>query len=289
MESADQREGDIVKVGFVRSRKPYRSYDDFWRLVALSGFDQAWADLADLGESGRLWVWPTMNMEFMGRVLAAGRRRKARVAWWYLERPDANLPEGADPVSAWKAAVAEALEAVDAVWVSDRSLAQLEPLAVYAALGSDPGLAEVARLPARYDIAFMGQRTPRRAAAIAAIEARGLSVTPDCHGLARASALASSKISLVVDRTERMRVVAPLRWAVTAAYGLAILQEELPDPWPLAPGRSIAMAPLSGIPEAAVELAAGTGWSGLGREAWQVLCRDLTFREGVLQAARATA
>ncbi len=275
-----------MKIGFVRSRKPYSSYDDFWKLVALSGFDQALADEADLAESGRLWVWPTMNMEFLGRVLVAGRRRKARVAWWYLERPDANLPEGADPRSAWKATVAEAIESVDAVWVSDRELARLAPVAVYATLGSHPGLAEVARLPARYDVAFMGQRTPRRAAVIEAIEARSLSVTPDCYGLERARALASSKIALVVDRTERMRVVAPLRWAVAAAYGLAILQEELPDPWPLESGSSIAMAPLSGIPQAAVELSAGAASIALGRAAWQVLCKDLTFREGVLQAAR---
>lgn len=275
-----------MKIGFVRSRKPYSSYDDFWKLVALSGFDQALADQADLAESGRLWIWPTMNMEFLGRVLVAGKRRRARVAWWYLERPDANLPEGADPRSAWKATVAEALEAVDAVWVSDRELAKLEPGTVYAALGSHPGLAEVSRLPARYDVAFMGQRTPRRAAAIAAIEARGLSVTPECSGFDRASAFASSKIALVVDRTERMHVVTPLRWAVAAAYGLAILQEELPDPWPLESGRSIAMAPLSGIPQAAVELAAGAGWIALGRAAWQVLCKDLTFSEGVREAAR---
>ena len=274
-----------MKIGFVRSRKPYVSYDDFWKLVELSRFEWAWADMADLGENDRLWVWPTMNMEFLGRVLSAGRRRRARVAWWYLERPDANIPEGADPRSAFKAAVSEALETVDAVWVSDRSLAILEPRTIHAVLGSHPGLRGVEDLPKRWDIAFFGQRTPRRIGALAALGASGLSITPDSRGLEKDRALASSRISLVIDRTGGLPVVAPLRWAVAAAYGLGILQEELPDAYPMAAGVSIAMAPLGDLPRMACELLATERFLALGQAAHDLLCRDFTFRPAVERAA----
>lgn len=275
-----------MKIGFVRSRKPYSSYEDFWKLVGLCGFETAWADEADLAESGRLWVWPTMNMEFLGRILTAGKRRKAKVAWWYLERPDAQIQPIGDPILAFRGAVAEALRSLDAVWVSDRALAKLAPGSRYAAFGSHHGLAEVARLTIRYDIAFFGQRTPRRAAAIAAIEARGLSVTPECSGFDRASALASSKIALVVGRVDGMPVLTPLRWAVAAAYSLAILQEDLPDPWPLVAGVSVRMSPLDAIPLAATELAGGDAWIRFGRAARDALCRETTFKDGVERAAR---
>jgi len=276
------------KIGFVRSRKPYPSYDDFWKLVELSAFEWAWADVADLAESSRLWVWPTMNMEFLGRVLTQGKSRKARVAWWYLERPDANLPEGADAVSAFKAAVDQGLESVDAVWVSDRALARISPNAVLAPFGSHEGLRELPPLEARYDVFFVGQRTPRRRAVIEAIEAKGLSVSPDSSGFERETALASSKISLVVGRTGRMQVVTPLRWALAAAYDLPILQEDLPDPWPLSLGTSIAMAPVAGLPEAAFGLAWSESRWDLARAAHDLLLREITFRVGVERAASQT-
>jgi hypothetical protein len=134
----------------------------------------------------------------------------------------------------------------------------------------------------------MGQRTPRRKAVIEAIEAKGLSVTPESSGFDRQTALASSKISLVVGRTARMQVVTPLRWAVAAAYDLPILQEDLPDPWPLSLGVSIAMAPLAGLPEAAFGLAWSESRWDLARAAHDLLLRDITFRAGVERADRET-
>jgi hypothetical protein len=271
------------EVRFVRSRKPYRSYDDFWKLVELSGFSWAWADLADLA-SDVLWVWPTMNMEFLGRVIATPKRR-SQIAWWYLERPDANLADGADVKSAFRASVDQALEIVDAVWVSDRSLAALHPGLTYAVFGSHPGLREAEDLPKTYDVAFMGQRTHRRAVVIADLHASGLAVTPDAHGLERARLLASSRLMLSVDRTGGMALTNPIRYALAAAYGLGILQETHPDPHPLAMGRSIAMAGLGGLASLACELVASGRALELGSEAARLLCQDLTFRKGVLGAA----
>lgn len=277
----------MLKIGFVRSRKPYTSYADFWTLVERSGFEIAWADQADLSEKGWLWIWPTMNMEFLGRVLVAGARRAAKVAWWYLERPDANLGPDADPKSAFRAMVGEALDAVDAVWVSDRSLHAVDPRTVFAALGGHPALRLEPDLPKRWDVAFMGQRTPRRVEVIAAMEKRGLAVTPDGYGLERARALASSRLSLVVDRTGGMPVANPIRWALAAAYGLGILQEDHPDPHPLVPGYSVAQAPVAALPQLACELVASGAWKTLGEKAAQVLLVEHPFRVGVERAAEA--
>lgn len=281
-----------MEIVFVRSKKEqgYLSYADFWRLAELSGFRVVPAPEADL-QAEVLYVWPTLNMEFLSRLMTLPRgRRVSKVVWWYLERPDHNPGQmGMAPEALFKEAVTEALRWVDAVWVSDKTLAAIEPRARYAVLGSHEGLAECAPRRIRYDVAHLGQVTPRRHAVLDVLTRKGLTVTPNGWGKERAEALASSRLMLSIDRCDVLRLVAPLRWALAAAYKMPIVQEEVADPYPLESGKSVLQAPLAELASLAVLAIDLPELSEIGHRAHRTLCREWTFRRGVEEAVRAGA
>ena len=273
---------------FVRSTENYPSYADFWRLVELSGFQTVRANEADLGNPGACYVWVEMDPGSLEHLIRLERTRSSRVVWWYLERPDANPRPGIPPEEMFRQAVGEVLSWVDQVWVSDRGLQRIEPETCFAVLGSHPGLAEPAesgRPLESWDATHVGQRTPRRIAAIERLRNLGYSVAEPSYGPERARMLSGSRALVGIDRVEGLHVGAPLRWALAAAHRLAIVNEEVPDPSPLVPGKSIVLAPYDELPEAVAGcLARDPG--AMGEAAWRKLCLEWTFRKGVLEALK---
>lgn len=65
---------------FAKTRHVYQSYDDFWRLVALSGFETCYVDEIDHNRDATYIFTPTN-----GETLNGWDRGRARIIWWDLE------------------------------------------------------------------------------------------------------------------------------------------------------------------------------------------------------------
>lgn len=271
---------------FVRSSRRYEAYTDFWRLVELSGFPIIGKSEIDF-DSESLYIWAEMDGDFMMPVHQRPKgSRRARTVFWSLEPPDRKASEDMDARAWWEAGLTQTLQFVDDAWVSDKGILAMDQRATWACFGGHPDLREsVPDSGLSYDVAHIGQRTPRRECVIGELERRGISVSPSPWGPERARILSSSKVLLDVQRLEGIPLVTPIRWVTGAAYRLPIIREELPDPAPLVPGESILLAPLDKLADC-VEEALQKDLSSIGNRAWKVFCEEHTFRSGVEEAVR---
>lgn len=272
---------------FVRSILQYPAYDDFWRVVGLSGFQVRPAPLVDLAQPGT-YIWPTMDMEFIERMSnePPGARR-ARVIFWNLERPDEKPVKNL--VEFFRKAMSEILAWADAIWISELSLHVADPRTVFAVFGGHPGLRLAPPAEPRFDVAHMGQRTPRREALIAGLEKAGIRVSPNAWGDEREAIFASSRLFLNIDRVEAFHLSSPIRWAMAAAYGLPLVTEAVIDPYPLVDGKSILSAPYASLEYLVVKaLAARDLAREVGEQGRRVFCEEWPFRRGVEEALRRT-
>jgi hypothetical protein len=124
---------------FCCTRYVYDSYQDFWALVSLSGFNQIYVDELDVSKPGVFIVAPC-NGELRPHIdNQASKPRNAHLILWNIERPSGS----AGSVGQYADANHELIEKryVDEVWVSDRRLAE-ETWLRFVVLGSHPGLGE---------------------------------------------------------------------------------------------------------------------------------------------------
>ncbi len=274
----------MKSIVFVRSTREYSSYADFWRLVELSGFP-----IIDKSQihfnSDRLYVWAEMDVDFMIPVSDHPKEtRQARTAFWHIEPVDRRASETIDATAWWKASLDQTLSLVDDVWVSDMGIFHMDPRSRWVCFGGHPGLREnVANQGPRYDVAHIGQVTPRREKMITELVRRGISVSPAPQGESRISILSSSKLMLDIQRLEGIPLVTPIRWVTAAAYKLPLVREELPDPSPLVNGESIIMAPYDQLADR-VEEALQQDLAPIGQAAWKAFCETNTFRSCVEDA-----
>lgn len=273
---------------FVRSSYRYPSYTDFWRLVELSGFQIVEKPGVDLDRDA-LYIWPEMNGDFMGCLQARPKTdRRAKTVFWNLERPDARASETMDAEAWWRHGLDEIYELVDWLWVSDRNILTMDPRSTWACFGGHPGLRELA--PASgpvYDVAHLGERTPRRSQVIRELEDRGITVSPNAWGPERARILSTSKLMLGIERLGGAHISMPLRWAVAAAYRLPIIQEEHPAPDPLVSGESVIMAPIDQLADL-VQEALKRDLKPIGLAGWKAFCENYRFRDQVEETIRRT-
>jgi hypothetical protein len=91
---------------------------------------------------------------------------------------------------------------------------------------------------------------------------------------------------IAVDRVEGLHFSASLRWIIAAACRLPVLQEELADPYPLAKGKSILMAPYEDLVDTARRLIdlGQVDLAAIGEAAYEEYCLKWTFRRGVEEA-----
>jgi hypothetical protein len=162
----------------------------------------------------------------------------------------------------------------------------MDPRSTWACFGGHPGLREFAStVGPSYDVAHLGQRTPRREEVIQELGRRGISVSPNAWGSERARILSSSRLLLGIERLGGTHISMPLRWAVAAAYRLPIIQEEHPAPEPLVAGESVLMAPIGGLADL-VEAALKRDLEPLGLAVWKAFCENYRFRDQVEEAVR---
>jgi hypothetical protein len=280
---------------FARTRWPYDSYQDFWRLVELSGFPVVWLDEIDLtadvtyiftphnGEFNQLAGLPVEppapGMTWHPARPRSWRERKCRLVWWMLERFDDGNPASAIE------RVESMLGFVDAAWVSDRWVASLHPRLTHVVLGGHPGLGRDPDPIKIYDYAHISYAWGRREALYAAIRARGLIEAPtNIWGPARAAVLAQTRL-MVSAHQYPAATIAPLRFAIAAAHSLPLLTEAVTDPYPHVLGMDLAHAEYHVLPDAVAGLLRDQERrERLGAMLRHRLCVEWTFRRGVEEA-----
>lgn len=273
---------------FVRSSRGYSSYTDFWNLVEWSNFPIIKPSEVDFSKDV-IYIWVEMDVDFMIPTSDTPKgQRRARTVFWHIEPVDRRASDTMDAQAWWKAGLDQTLELVDDVWVSDRGIMELDPRPTWATFGGHFGLRKVAiESGPTYDVAHLGQRTPRRQAVIDDLEKRGITVSPSPWGAQRILILTMAKVMLDVQRLEGMPMATPIRWVTAAAYQLPIVREELPDPDPLVDGRTIILAPYDQIADR-VEAALKLDLSEMGAKLWRKMCQDDPFDKGVQRAVKAS-
>jgi hypothetical protein len=269
---------------FARTRWNYDSYTDFWRLVELAGFPVVYVDQIDW-DLDVIFVTTPINGELPAHHEGSDGRgikntRRARLVWWYLERPDAEPPSIAERLD-------QTLRVVDAAWTSDRLVASLDPRLQHVVLGSDPGLRVHGEEPKVYDYTHQSYAWGRREAIHHRLVARGLREGPASWGAVRERVLASSRLMLNLQQYS-LPLCAPLRFAIAAPYSLPIVTEALHDPYPLQRDDLIE-APYDAIVDTVVgALGRPDLLDQLGWRTHQRLCVEWTFRRGVSEGIAAS-
>jgi len=206
---------------FCRTRHVYQSYTDFWRLVDASEFEMRYIDEIDLADEDAIYIFTPMNGEI---VPCLSKTRRAKVIWWHLERP------GIDPTTHSSLDTLDGL--IDAVWVSDRWAAKLDSRFSYAFMASEKRIAHplaTDHLHERsYDVAMLAYVWGRRQHVVDELLGRGIKLAPNAWGKEEQDrVLAETRLVLNVHQYEDSPMVAPIRFAVAAAYGIPIVTEAL--------------------------------------------------------------
>lgn len=244
---------------FARTRHTYDSYSDMWQLVKLAEFPTCFVDEIDLRQPVT-YITSPFTGETRGHLAnqrGAVKDPVARVVWWNLERPDTEkgMPEDAMREAAQRQ-TDELLALVDAIWVSDRYYASLDPRYQFVILGSDARLAGHEPIepkhPTSYDVIHLSYITYRRKFIYDALRRSGITIAPNGWGNERDRALRASRCMLNVHQTPSP-VGEPLRFALAAAYKLALMTETLAAPDPLVPSYDCAMAPAEDIAQNTME------------------------------------
>lgn len=251
---------------FAKTRHHYDSYTDFWDLVRLSGFPTCHIDEIDV-EKDAFFILSPWNGEVSPHLRnELAKKRRARVAWWCLERFDAmSVP--------YVQAIDEADPLVDEIWVSDRWISTLDRRIKYVVFGSDPGLG-AEPLPAQYDFTHQSYSWGRREAMYNRLKMAGLREGPSGWGAQRHEVLRRSRLVLNLQQYPDP-VTAPLRFAMAAAYHLPIVSETIKDPDPL--GGLVRIASYDDVPRVVAEVLADGGRRD-AEALYQRLCVDFTFR-----------
>lgn len=209
----------MSQVYFARPRTPYDSYSDLYRLIELSGYPLIHFDEVD-PESDNIYILTLLNGE--NNHGWEGSPRASIVLWdneWRLKESD----------YAWSESDLTIPPGVSRVWASDRWYAS-RINAEYVPLGSHPRLVgETAADGQGWDVAPLSYRSGRRSFLIDRMFERGLSIAPNAWGEERDALLKECKTVLHIHQHDKVPTVAPLRYAIAAAWHKPLISEDVYD------------------------------------------------------------
>lgn len=263
-------------IEFVRTRHDYQSYWDFWRLVEVSGFSWCHLDEMDLDDPDKTYIFTPFNGEILPYI---GRARRCRLIWWNLERPDGN-PR---PI---REVVDHGLSVADEAWVSDRWYASLDPRFKFVLMGSHPEFGDTTERPILHDYTHLSYAWGRRADLYRKLRQRGLREAPEAYSLHdKNEVLNRSRVVLSLHQYEGA-MIAPLRFAVAAAYQRPVLTETCNDLLPFVDGETVLQAPYEKLGDVIGALLRDEPKRRyLGYNLYRFLCHERTFRREVIAAA----
>lgn len=209
----------MSNVYFVKTRTVYDSYKDYFRLAELSGYPVIYCDEIDT-DSDNVYIFTPLNGE---NNHGWGATPRCTIILhdleWRLKESD----------YAWSESDLTIPPGVSRVWASDKWYAERIG-AQYVPLGSHPGLAGDTLPDGQgWDVAPLSYRTGRRNGVFGAMHERGLTIAPNAWGDERDSLLKEAKTVIHVHQHDRVPTVAPLRFAIAAAWRKPLISEEVYD------------------------------------------------------------
>jgi hypothetical protein len=196
----------------------YDGYRDYFRLAALSGYATCYINEVD-PDSDNTYIITPLNGEWnhgwsgtpKAQIILHDLEWRLKESDYQWSESDLTIPPG-----------------VARVWASDRWYAQ-RIKAEYVPLGSHPGLVGDATTDQAFDVAPLAYRTGRRNAAFGQMERSGLTLAPNSWGEARDAALKASHVVAHVHQHDNVPTVAPLRFAIAAAWHKPLISEQVHD------------------------------------------------------------
>lgn len=264
---------DII---FARTRHPYDSYRDFWRLVELSDFPIVYTDEVDVTKP-HIYITAPHNGEWNPHIENQNKKvRNAHLILWNIERPSGSAGAVGNYGRSNRDLIYKRM--FDEVWVSDRRLAEETSLR-FVPLGSDEGLGEPGADKV-FDFCHMSYEVPRRAG----IYKHFKNVGPNAWPPERDDILRKSRFAVNVHQDVHP-FQEPLRFALFAAYGLPIISETIYDAYPWSDEFMI-FSEYDGLPGKISEALKDDyrRWQAMGAQARQRMCHDFQFGKVVREA-----
>jgi len=205
-----------MTIHFCRTEHHYRPYDDWYRLAELSGYEVIPISQMDVLNPDHVYI-----VNHFGALGMPGNEHeaKARIILWQLEWAKVE-DKGEYPPN------------IREIWASDKWYADYYG-ARYTLLGSHEGLVDTPpnRNGAKeYDVCLMMYREPyRRRYLINRMIDAGITIAPDGWDEERDRILNSSRCMLHIHQHDDIATVAPLRFALAAAYKLPLITETCKD------------------------------------------------------------
>jgi hypothetical protein len=259
----------VSDVIFALPRTHYDSYQDLYRVIALSGYPTCFIDEID-AQSDNTYIVTILN----GEIGVGWPDARARIIVMDLEwRTEPNAP----------------IPGVAEFWTGDRWHSTLCN-ARYVPLGSHPDLkpAVYASAEPHYDAAFLGYVIPRREAVLNRLRQLGVHLPPtSAWGEARHRVLSASRAYLHIHQLDHALGVPPLRMIVAAAYSLPVISETVTDRGIFTEGFMMT-ADHGYLADLTRMWACGEAEQprlrDYGQALHQLLCHDLTFRRSIERA-----
>lgn len=205
-----------MTIYFCETEYHYQSYDDWYQLARLSGYEVIPIAQMDVLNPDHIYI-----VNHFGAVGMPGNEHeaKARIILWQLEWAKLENKE-------------QYPSNISEVWASDKWFAEYYG-ARYLLLGSHKDLSLTPPDPngnRGYDIALMMYRGPyRRGRIIGQLEEAGVKIAPDGWDAERHATLLNSRCMLHIHQHDDVATVAPLRFAIAAAYKLTLISETCKD------------------------------------------------------------
>lgn len=212
----------MSEVYFVKMREMldgyYDSYRDFFTLAELSGYPTLWLNEID-PDSDHTYILTPLN----GSWHNGWNNPKARLILWDMEW---RLSEGA---YSWDKSDLTIPPGVAEVWASDKWYAEIIG-ARYVPLGSHPGLmqSEAAAVEG-FDVAPLSCQSQDggRQHMLDLLTQRDVTIAPNAWNPDRDRYLKHTTAMLHIHQWRKVRTVAPLRYAIAAAYALPLISEQV--------------------------------------------------------------
>jgi hypothetical protein len=219
----------MSNVIFVQPRHNYGTYQDYFRLVELSGYRWLYEDEIDLSSTN------TYILTWFGVQSAFSLDTKARLICWNLEW--ANVPVFPN-VEYW----------TPDAWFALKNGWKYVPVGSHKALYCDDYRTHLQI----YDVALQMYRDPlRRAHMIHRFRDAGLKIAPDGWQEVRHRSLMQSRCMVHIHQLEDNQTISPLRFALAAAYRLPVISESLTNVGILRD--CVVESPYHDMPEAIIE------------------------------------
>lgn len=215
----------MSNVYFVKTRTMliphyYDAYDDYFALAELSGYETIYIDALD-PQSDNVYIITPRNGEWNH----GWQNPRARIIHHDLEWRLENKGY------AWEKAEYDEIPGVSEVWASDKWYASIVG-ARYVPLGSHALLVgKETPDSAHYDTAVMACQSQDggRQHIFDSLLTGGLTIAPNAWNPARDSILKSTAVMLHTHQWRDVKTIAPLRYAIAAAYAMPLISEPVED------------------------------------------------------------